>query len=134
MDFCCIAIGCPTKIDADGSDNGQTRLCPRCNNVSVFGAKKRTWIEICFVPLIPMKSSRIWNCSICQWHVDQDQPNGYAPPLPGPPQGGPSPYYQPNYGPPPGQQQWGPPPNSYQGGPGGGQPGYYQQPSYGPGR
>lgn len=35
--------------------------------------------------------------------VDQNQPNGYAPALPGPPQGGYNPHYQPNYGPPPGK-------------------------------
>ncbi|KAG9098730.1 hypothetical protein FS749_003112 [Ceratobasidium sp. UAMH 11750] len=74
-----------------------------------------------------MSSSKIWNCSICGWHVSQNQPNGYAPPLPGPPQQGYNPHYQPIYGPPPGQQ-WGQQPhNSFQHG----QPGQYQQPGYG---
>ncbi|KAH7341475.1 hypothetical protein B0J17DRAFT_568008, partial [Rhizoctonia solani] len=104
-----ITVGCPTTVKPDGSDNGQTRLCPRCNNgnapaniVAVIGAKKRTWLEICFIPLVPMSSSHIWNCSICGWHVDQNQSNGYAPPLPGPPPNAYNPHYQPNYGPPPG--------------------------------
>ncbi|CAE6505745.1 unnamed protein product [Rhizoctonia solani] len=95
--------------------------------IAVIGAKKRTWLEICFVPLVPMSSSSIWNCSICGWHVDQNQSNGYAPPLPGPPPNAYNPHYQPNYGPPPGQQQWAQShPNSFQG-----QPGQYQQPGYG---
>ncbi|QRV89994.1 hypothetical protein RhiJN_18012 [Ceratobasidium sp. AG-Ba] len=74
-----------------------------------------------------MSSSHIWNCSICGWHVDQNQPNGYAPPVPGPPQQQYNPHYQPNYGPPPGQQWGQQPQNSFQG-----QPGQYQQPGYGP--
>ncbi|KAJ1307838.1 hypothetical protein OPQ81_001920 [Rhizoctonia solani] len=108
MDFFCIVFGCPTTVKPDGSDNGQTRLCPRCSNVAVIGAKKA-----------------IWNCSICGWHADQSQP---PPPLPGPPPNAYNPHYQQNYGPPPGQQQWAQPyPNSFQG-----QPGHYQQPGYGP--
>jgi len=39
------------------------------------------WFELCFVPLIPMKSKRIWMCSICQWNVPVQQ--GWEPATPG---------------------------------------------------
>ncbi|TDL27283.1 hypothetical protein BD410DRAFT_713944, partial [Rickenella mellea] len=63
--------GCPTKITPEGDNT--PRLCPRCNNASVFSAKSRTWFELCWVPLVPMKSSHVWVCGICQWNVPQQQ-------------------------------------------------------------
>ncbi|KAH9934815.1 uncharacterized protein B0H18DRAFT_869216, partial [Fomitopsis serialis] len=59
--------GCPTKIKPDGDQT--PRICPRCNNVSVTSAKSRLWFELCWIPLIPMKSNHIWMCSICQWNI-----------------------------------------------------------------
>ncbi|KZT69012.1 hypothetical protein DAEQUDRAFT_691558 [Daedalea quercina L-15889] len=82
MDFIfCLPImfGCPTRIKAHGDQT--PRICPRCNNVSVTGAKSRLWFELCWVPLIPMKSNRIWMCSICQWNIPL-QPN-WEPAFPG---------------------------------------------------
>ncbi|EPT05964.1 hypothetical protein FOMPIDRAFT_1137969 [Fomitopsis schrenkii] len=82
MDFIfCLPIifGCPTKIKADGDQT--PRVCPRCNNISVSSAKSRLWFELCWVPLIPMKSTRIWMCSICQWNIPLQQ--NWEPALPG---------------------------------------------------
>ncbi|KAL5533197.1 hypothetical protein ACEPAF_4973 [Sanghuangporus sanghuang] len=101
--FICIPIlfGCPTKIKPDGDQS--PRICPRCNNASVFRAKSRTWFELCFIPLIPMTSKHIWCCSICQWQVPLQQgwepmvpQSGFAPGWQGQPQqqgryGGPPP-------------------------------------------
>ncbi|TFY65037.1 hypothetical protein EVG20_g5736 [Dentipellis fragilis] len=36
---------------------------------SVLSAKSRTWFELCFIPLIPMRAQHIWVCGICQWSV-----------------------------------------------------------------
>jgi len=125
MDFIfCLPIifGCPTKIKPDGDQS--PRICPRCNNASVTSAKSRLWFELCFVPLIPMQSKRIWMCSICQWSVPLQQ--GWEPAIPGGD-------FQPGR---PWQQQppvgymnapsghMGPPPNTYQPGY---QPGYLNQ-------
>ncbi|KNZ45368.1 hypothetical protein VP01_81g11 [Puccinia sorghi] len=65
-DDCCIclSIGCPTKINPSGGD-GQARICPRCNNGSVFQAQSQQWLEICFLPLFPFKSKEVWSCNIC---------------------------------------------------------------------
>ncbi|CAO1626171.1 unnamed protein product [Parajaminaea phylloscopi] len=90
MDFCfCIPIifGCPTKIKQEG--DGTAYVCPRCHNAQVITAKSRTWFELCWVPLIPMKSKHIYACGICQWQGDQ---GGNFTPQPahggGPPGGG----------------------------------------------
>ncbi|KAF8516905.1 hypothetical protein BU17DRAFT_50391, partial [Hysterangium stoloniferum] len=74
-------VGCPTKISQDGEQPG--RICPRCSNVAVVSAKSRMWFElqVFFIPLIPMPSSNIWLCTICQWEVPHQQ--GYEPTLPG---------------------------------------------------
>ncbi|KZT11414.1 uncharacterized protein LAESUDRAFT_671372 [Laetiporus sulphureus 93-53] len=83
MDFIfCIPLvwGCPTKVHPVGDQT--PRVCPRCHNASVTSAKSRRWFEFCFVPLIPMRSERIWTCCICQWSVPI-QP-GWEPALPGP--------------------------------------------------
>ncbi|MBW0487131.1 hypothetical protein O181_026846 [Austropuccinia psidii MF-1] len=101
IDDCCICIsfGCPTKINPGGGD-GQARVCPRCHNGSVFQADSRTWIEICFIPLLPCRSKDIWHCSICNWQADlaSFQPilaNTYVPgPIGAPPM-----QMQPVYGP-----------------------------------
>ncbi|KZV75773.1 hypothetical protein PENSPDRAFT_570867, partial [Peniophora sp. CONT] len=63
--------GCPTKIHQDGDLT--PRVCPRCHNASVFQAKSRTWFELCFVPLVPMKKKQLWMCGICQWNVPVQQ-------------------------------------------------------------
>ncbi|EGG06286.1 uncharacterized protein MELLADRAFT_74881 [Melampsora larici-populina 98AG31] len=101
-DICiCISIGCPTKINQGGGD-GQPRICPRCHNASVFQADSRMWIEICCVPLIPLKSKDIWHCSICNWQAElnsfQPMIAGFAPPV----------FAQPGYAP---NMQPGPPPS-----------------------
>ncbi|PPQ78550.1 LOW QUALITY PROTEIN: hypothetical protein CVT25_011822, partial [Psilocybe cyanescens] len=43
--------GCPTHIKPEGDE--ALRLCPRCHNVTVFPAKRSTWFELFWVPLIP---------------------------------------------------------------------------------
>ncbi|GBE82351.1 hypothetical protein BKA93DRAFT_760614 [Sparassis latifolia] len=79
--FFCVPIifGCPTKIKPEGDQT--PRICPRCNNASVHSAKSRLWFELCFVPLIPMSSKRVWVCTICQWNLPI-QP-GWEPAVPG---------------------------------------------------
>ncbi|KZT43974.1 hypothetical protein SISSUDRAFT_1056991 [Sistotremastrum suecicum HHB10207 ss-3] len=117
MAFVCIPIvfGCPTKLTQEGEPI--PRICPRCNNVSVVSAKSRTWFELFWIPLIPLGSSHVWHCNVCQWQVPHQQ--GYEPARAG------------GFPPPGGNGQW-------QQGPGSPsglwqqpqQPGY-QQPSYG---
>ncbi|KAA1474872.1 hypothetical protein DENSPDRAFT_841533 [Dentipellis sp. KUC8613] len=67
--FFCLPIffGCPTKIKPEGDQT--PRVCPRCHNASVMSAKSRTWFELCFIPLVPMRAQHIWICGICQWSV-----------------------------------------------------------------
>lgn len=102
MDFCFfipVIFGCPTKIKSEG---GQAHVCPRCHNAQVVPAKSRTWFEVCWIPLIPLKSKHIFYCNICQWKADQD--GQFQPQVA---QGGPGYQNQPQqygYGPPPGGQ------------------------------
>lgn len=42
-------------------------------SAAVISAKSRNWFEFCFVPLIPMNSTHVWLCSICQWQVPLQQ-------------------------------------------------------------
>jgi len=80
MDFFCLPLifGCSTSVSPD---SGQAlRVCPNCHNVSVTSGKKRTWFELCCVPVIPMSSSHVWICSICQWTA---KTNAFEPQLPG---------------------------------------------------
>ncbi|PWY98730.1 hypothetical protein BCV70DRAFT_149571, partial [Testicularia cyperi] len=78
--FIPVIFGCPTKIK---QESGQAHVCPRCHNAQVVPAKAKTWFELCWIPLIPMKSKHIFYCNICQWQAPQD--GGYQPP---PAQGG----------------------------------------------
>ncbi|THV07905.1 hypothetical protein K435DRAFT_709039 [Dendrothele bispora CBS 962.96] len=67
MFFCLpIFFGCQDTVKPDGNEQ-VARICPRCNNGSVFAAKKKTWFEFFFIPLIPFNTKHIWMCSICQW-------------------------------------------------------------------
>ncbi|SPO38894.1 uncharacterized protein PSFLO_04373 [Pseudozyma flocculosa] len=106
-DFCFfipVIFGCPTKIKPEGS--GGAYVCPRCHNAQVVTAKSRTWFELCWIPLIPLKKKHIYICGICQWQTEQGggfQPQqamagggGYH----GPPPGGQGGYG--GYGPPQG--------------------------------
>ncbi|KAI0094025.1 hypothetical protein BDY19DRAFT_920276 [Irpex rosettiformis] len=65
-----ISFGCPTKIKPDTDADLTPRICPVCHNAAVQPAKARTWFELCFVPLVPMKSRRVWVCPICQWSMN----------------------------------------------------------------
>ncbi|KAK0562934.1 hypothetical protein OC861_005067 [Tilletia horrida] len=92
-------------------EDSQPHVCPRCHNGAVVRAKTRTWFELCWVPLIPMKKSHIWICSICQWRAPQDGGYQPAPAGGGGFQGGgyPQQPQQYGYGPPQGYQQGYPP-------------------------
>ncbi|KAF5373057.1 hypothetical protein D9758_001669 [Tetrapyrgos nigripes] len=103
MFFCLpIFFGCQDTIKPDGSEQ-VARICPRCNNASIFAAQKKTWFELFFIPLIPFNSKHIWLCGICQ----------FATPL------GPG-LWEPTIAhggsPPPNPQGWGSPPQSFQAG------------------
>ncbi|KAJ7632194.1 hypothetical protein FB45DRAFT_911776 [Roridomyces roridus] len=65
--FFCIPIffGCSQKIKPEGDQT--PRICPNCHNASVFSAKKKTWFELFFIPLIPFDSKHVWLCQICHW-------------------------------------------------------------------
>ncbi|GAA5967427.1 hypothetical protein JCM21900_001263 [Sporobolomyces salmonicolor] len=67
--------GCSKQYSQEGS---QAHVCPRCNNGSVYATKERNCLEICCVPLVPLGSSHLYMCSICQWQASQSGP---APPL-----------------------------------------------------
>ncbi|KAJ7168196.1 hypothetical protein C8R43DRAFT_983393 [Mycena crocata] len=105
MFFCLpILIGCQQKIKPEGDFTA--RVCPNCHNAAVFSAKKTTWFEFFFVPLVPLSSKHVWICQICHWMAPHgagqweptiayggyQQPNyetGYAQPTPN--------NYQPTY-------------------------------------
>ncbi|KAM0786311.1 hypothetical protein ACM66B_001789 [Microbotryomycetes sp. NB124-2] len=75
--FCFVCIGCSKRLSQEG--DGQARVCPRCHNAAVTAAKSTNCLELFCVPVLPMGSSHIWLCGICQWQCDQKGP---APPLP----------------------------------------------------
>ncbi|PWN30968.1 hypothetical protein BDZ90DRAFT_29934 [Jaminaea rosea] len=74
MDFCFfipVIFGCPNKIKQD--DDHTPYLCPKCHNPQLVKARSRTWFELCWIPLIPMKKHAIYICGICQFRADQDK-------------------------------------------------------------
>ncbi|KAI0646936.1 hypothetical protein C8Q79DRAFT_957061 [Trametes meyenii] len=77
--FLPLVFGCPTRLKPEGDQT--PRVCPKCHNASTIRVKSRLWFELCFVPLIPMKSEHLWLCTICQWSVPLQQ--GWEPALPG---------------------------------------------------
>ncbi|TFK29781.1 hypothetical protein FA15DRAFT_663044 [Coprinopsis marcescibilis] len=118
--FFCLPVlfGCKTTVKPEGDQN--PRVCPRCNNAAVIGAKTRNWFEICFVPLVPLSSKHIWTCTICNWQSPRGnglwEPAlpGFAPPPPAgyqPPGWQPAQYQQTPPGPSPYPSQY--PPNNY---------------------
>ncbi|KAF9001912.1 hypothetical protein BDQ17DRAFT_1306807 [Cyathus striatus] len=60
-------VGCKTTVKP--SSNEPQRVCPRCHNLSVVAAKRTTWFELVFVPLVPLSRKHVWICGICQWSV-----------------------------------------------------------------
>ncbi|KAH8824836.1 hypothetical protein DL96DRAFT_1611018 [Flagelloscypha sp. PMI_526] len=131
MDFFFLPFifGCKDTISPEGEQ--QPRFCPRCNNASVGRAKKRQWLELCFVPVVPMSTKHVWFCSICQWRVPSNQQ--WEPTIANTAfYGGPSP----GYGPPPNAPF--PPPQGWHGAPNPGMPmspgyqGQWQQHAPGP--
>ncbi|KAJ7470290.1 hypothetical protein FB451DRAFT_1253246 [Mycena latifolia] len=104
-----VGFGCQQKIKPEGDSTA--RICPNCHNASVFSAKKTTWFEFFFIPLVPFSSKHVWLCQICHWiapHVaGQWEPTvAYAGGAPGLMQSN----YQPGYV----NQVQPTPPNSYQ--------------------
>ncbi|KAJ7043188.1 hypothetical protein C8F04DRAFT_32655 [Mycena alexandri] len=66
MFFCLpILIGCQQKLKPEGDLT--PHICPNCHNASVFSAKKTTWFEFFFIPLVPLSAKHIWLCQICHW-------------------------------------------------------------------
>ncbi|KAG5355159.1 UPF0768 protein [Yarrowia sp. B02] len=41
--------------------------CPNCHNVSCEARKRREFITLCFVPVIPIHWSNEIKCTICNW-------------------------------------------------------------------
>ncbi|KAF8350846.1 hypothetical protein F5887DRAFT_941205 [Amanita rubescens] len=64
--FIPIIVGCPTKFKPT-SDQQLPRVCPHCHNGSLISAKKTTWFEFFFIPLVPISKQRVWICHICRW-------------------------------------------------------------------
>ncbi|KAK7063538.1 hypothetical protein R3P38DRAFT_2818968 [Favolaschia claudopus] len=93
----CIPIffGCQDKVKPEGDST--PRVCPKCHNVSVHAAKKTSWFELFWVPLIPFSSDHIWLCQICHWAAP-NQAGQFEPAVagdrPGPQQ---TASYQPSY-------------------------------------
>ncbi|KAF8894458.1 hypothetical protein BD779DRAFT_1501130 [Infundibulicybe gibba] len=80
MFFCLpIFFGCQTKLKPDGEVQ-TPRVCPRCNNASVFATKSTTWFELFFIPVVPFSTKHIWFCNICQWRASA-APGGPEPPM-----------------------------------------------------
>ncbi|KAF7778851.1 hypothetical protein Agabi119p4_3196 [Agaricus bisporus var. burnettii] len=74
--FFCIPIlfGCQTKLKPEADQI--PRVCPRCHNASVLPAKKTTWFEFFFIPVVPLSRKHILMCTICGWQaaiVDSEQ-------------------------------------------------------------
>ncbi|KAI0811265.1 hypothetical protein BC629DRAFT_1479982 [Irpex lacteus] len=98
--FLCIPItfGFPTKIKTDKHADLTPRICPICHNAAVQPGKARTWFELCFVPLVPLKARRIWVCPIPQVAGDyQPGPQDWMGIAPGGYQQSFQPGYQPAY-------------------------------------
>ncbi|KDQ16294.1 hypothetical protein BOTBODRAFT_30999 [Botryobasidium botryosum FD-172 SS1] len=110
MDFFCLPLifGCSDQLSPDNDGSG-SRLCPRCNNAAVFAAKKKMMFELCCVPLVPMSSSRVWHCGICNWETKQG--DGFEPAMPGYGGGGPQ-WQQPQWQPNPSPQGYPPQPSA----------------------
>ncbi|KNZ45364.1 hypothetical protein VP01_81g7 [Puccinia sorghi] len=66
------SVGCPVKVTSRAGDTA-ARLCPKCHNTNVYAANRRRWVEICFIPLIPVSNNQIWHCNICNWQANQDE-------------------------------------------------------------
>lgn len=85
---CTSSVGCQTKLKPD--PNQPPRICPRCHNgilflpsllvpfgdsqplsspASVLPAKKSTWFELFFIPVVPLSRKRILMCTICGWQA-----------------------------------------------------------------
>ncbi|EKM82813.1 hypothetical protein AGABI1DRAFT_104670 [Agaricus bisporus var. burnettii JB137-S8] len=99
FDFFCIPLifGCSSKVTPDGVQTPS--ICPNCHNLSLASGKKRTWFELCCVPVIPLSSKHVWICPICNWSA---KTSDFQPQMPaaGPPGG----YYPaPGHYPPPSQ-------------------------------
>ncbi|KAF9453287.1 hypothetical protein P691DRAFT_83376 [Macrolepiota fuliginosa MF-IS2] len=72
--FIPIFFGCQTKLKPDSHQI--PRICPRCHNASVLPAKKTTWFEFFFIPVVPVSRKHILFCTICQWQaavIDHEQ-------------------------------------------------------------
>ncbi|KZV75774.1 hypothetical protein PENSPDRAFT_35820 [Peniophora sp. CONT] len=69
MVFICLPIlfGCQTHMRQEGDP--AARICPRCNNAGVIQTRKRTWVTLCFVPIVPLKAGHHWLCGVCRWEV-----------------------------------------------------------------
>ncbi|GAA5869941.1 hypothetical protein JCM16303_001846 [Sporobolomyces ruberrimus] len=48
-------------------EDGDVCICPRCNNASVKGYKRKKWFELYWIPLVPLGSKHMWICSVCRW-------------------------------------------------------------------
>ncbi|KAI0341855.1 hypothetical protein BDW22DRAFT_1377169 [Trametopsis cervina] len=104
-----IAFGFPTRIKTDRHGDQTPRICPMCHNPAVQPAKARTWFELCFVPLVPLKSQKIWICPICNWRmgiqegwqpqVVGNHQSGYPQDYMGSPSGAYQHHFQPGYQP-----------------------------------
>ncbi|PFH50064.1 hypothetical protein AMATHDRAFT_177741 [Amanita thiersii Skay4041] len=66
--FLPIFFGCQTKLKPQG-DQQVPRVCPNCHNGSIIAAKKTTWFELFFIPVVPISSKHVWFCHICQWRT-----------------------------------------------------------------
>ncbi|PVF97717.1 hypothetical protein CPB86DRAFT_807127 [Serendipita vermifera] len=69
----CFVVGC--NSDFEQHQDGVARVCPRCNNASIVGGAKKTYLEFCFIPLsfLPISKKQIWICPVCNWHLDKDR-------------------------------------------------------------
>jgi hypothetical protein len=61
--LCVGMVGSPTGGLYPASDR-------HCILAAVQPAKARTWFELCFIPLVPMKSKQVWICPICNWRMN----------------------------------------------------------------
>ncbi|KAF8630398.1 hypothetical protein AX15_002952 [Amanita polypyramis BW_CC] len=72
-----MTVGCPTRYKAH-ADQQLPRVCPHCHNGALIAAKRTTWFELFFIPLVPISKKRVWLCHICHWStplvVGQDFP------------------------------------------------------------
>lgn len=53
--------------DFDNDPRHRGLYCPKCHNMSVTAIKRREFIAVYWVPLVPVRWGQQLKCTICKW-------------------------------------------------------------------